>query len=144
METRTLIRVTMIAASFALIVLLFVLMIDVLTLAVRVLTGLTAVAALFGIVALGLVALIAPAVVYSAYGRGMPTRRLLVRFLLVTGIQGFLFALTEGARRALLHTVGPGVADATLGSLNHLIAILGTAGGFLALIAAWAVRRRAR
>ena len=135
-------RMAMTGLSFALLVLLFLLLIDVLTLAVRVLAGLSAVIALFGIVALGLIALVAPAVIYAAYAKHDAQRPLTVRFLLVTGIQGVLFFLTEVGRRALLHAIGPEVAEAALGPQNQLTAILGIGVGSLSLAAAWIIRRR--
>ncbi len=138
------IRFAITVVSIGLVAVLFLIYLDLLTQAVRVLSGMPAFFALFGMVVLGLAALVAPLTIGAVYSGAKSTQRLITRVLLVTGIQGLFFFLSEVFRRYLLERIAPGMAAATLDFGNYAVAILGLVVGCTALAIVWKKRRRGR
>lgn len=134
----------MVAVSIGMVVLLFILYINLLVQAIRILSGIPAVLALFGLIVLGLVALITPISVGAWYRRNVDARKVLARFLLVSGVQGVLLFLSELFRRWLLGRIGPGMAEATLGFWNDVALVAGLVIGVGGLVAGALIRRRYR
>ena len=144
-STTRVVRFTVTVVSIGIVAVLFLIYLDLLTQAVRILSGIPAFLALSGMIVLGLVALIAPLTIGAVYSSANTMHKMITRILIVTGIQGLMFFLSEVFRRYLLERIAPGMAAATLGVGNYVIAILGLVVGCSALAIGWKkLRRRPR
>jgi hypothetical protein len=141
---RPVVRIVMSAVSISIVVLLAILLIDLLTRTIRVLSGFPAVAALFAIVGVGILCLIAPMVISAVYAKAKAKLVLTRRFLIVTAVQGFVLFLSEVLRRLVLNSVGARFAQAVLTPWNHAAAVGGLVVGLGALLLAHLIRRRLR